>query len=38
VVLVGTRRALHIALANPGSQTRYTGLARRLAAPSGGTT
>ena len=30
VVLVGTRRALRIALRNPGSQARFTGLARRL--------
>jgi exodeoxyribonuclease V alpha subunit len=30
VVLVGTRRALLIALRNPGSRARFTGLARRL--------
>jgi exodeoxyribonuclease V alpha subunit len=32
VVLVGTRRALHIALSKAGAQSRFTGLARRLKA------
>jgi exodeoxyribonuclease V alpha subunit len=30
VVLVGTRRALHIALSKAGAGSRFTGLARRL--------
>ena len=32
VVLVGTRRALHIALSKAGARSRFTGLARRLKA------
>jgi exodeoxyribonuclease V alpha subunit len=32
VVLVGTRRALHIALSKAGAGTRFTGLTRRLQA------
>jgi exodeoxyribonuclease V alpha subunit len=32
VVLVGTRRALHIALAKAGAGARHTGLVRRLQA------